>query len=158
MAWYPSVAGSLLPGGREQRPDGHRIVKALRWHSIGLSRNPVNPEVGQVSMVPLEVFCKALREGGDISASLAAMSSFGPQAPLPDIPLSKKGASIQTLQEAALITPAKADLIRQAIIDAPPPYKVEDWIVRLIEAGITPAEGMAYLMAVLDGGHQLALS
>jgi hypothetical protein len=158
MAWFPSVAGSLLPGGREQRPDGHRVVKALRWHSIGLSRNPVNPEVGQVSTVPLEVFCKALREGGDISSALSAMSNFGPQSQMPEKPMDRVEGSIQALQSAALITPEQEALIRQAIIDAPPPYKVDDWIIRLIQSGITPAQGMAYLLAVLDGGHQLALS
>ena len=158
VAWFPSVAGSLLPGGREDRPDGRRVIKAMRWHSIGLTRNPVNPAVGQVSTVPLEVFCKALREGGSISASLSAMAAFSPQGPPADDPLARSKSSIQNLQAAALITPERAAIIRQSIIDAPPPHKVDEWLFSLANAGITPAEGMAYLLAVLDGGHQLSLS
>jgi hypothetical protein len=157
MAWYPSVAGTLLPGGRVDEPDGRRIIKAMRWHSIALTRNPVNTSVDKVSTVPLQEFCKALREGSDISGALSAMAGFGSQSGLPTKPLAKVPGSIQTLQNAAL-TPEKGEIIRQAILDAVPPYRVDEWLQTLMSANISPAEGMAFLIAILDSGHQLSIS
>jgi hypothetical protein len=158
VAWYPSVAGTLLPGGRVDAPDGRRVVKALRWHSIAMTRNPVNPEVGQISTVPLEVFCKALRDGSDLPAALATMAGFNSQSPLPDQPLNREPGSIQDLQNKVLLSPAKAEIIRQTILEAQPPHKIDEWLHNLLNAGITPAEGMAFLLAILDSGHQLSIS
>lgn len=158
VAWYPSVAGSLLPGGRIDHPDGRRVIKALRWHSIAMTRNPVNTSVGQISTVPLEVFCKAMREGGDVASSLGAMAGFNSQSGNPEDPMARSKKSIQQLQNEALLTPEKADVIRRAILEACPPFELTDWLQKLMAENITPAEGMAFLIAVLDSGHQLSIS
>lgn len=150
VRWYPSVSGALLPGGRVEQPDGRRVIKSLRWHSIALTRNPVNPSLSEVSTVPLEVFCKALREGSDLATTLSMLSS--PEPPIPGIV-----AQARAHEVVEGITPEKATIIRQSIVDAVPPYRVDEWLLRLSQAGIKPAEGMAYLIALLDGGHQLAL-
>ena len=158
VRWYPSVAGSLLPGGRVDQPDGRRVIKAMRWHSVAMTRNPVNPEVGQVSTVPLEVFCKALREGGDLGVSMAALAGgFHSQSGRPDQPMRRDKGSVQDLQNAVL-TPEKGEIIRQAILDAVPPYRIDQWLQTLMAANITPAEGLAFLVAILDDGHALSIS
>ena len=158
VKWYPSVAGSLLPGGRVDQPDGRRVIKALRWHSVALTRNPVNPEVGEVSTVPLDVFCKALREGGDLAEHLTNLAGgFHSQGGRPDQPMKRDKGTVQDLQNA-ILTPEKGEIIRQAILDAVPPYRIDQWLQTLMAANITPAEGMAFLLAVLDSGHALSVS
>jgi len=158
VSWFPSVAGSLLPGGRLEQPDGKRVIKAMRWHSIAMTRNPVNTSVGQVSTVPLEIFCKALRESSDIGTAMKTLAGFNSQSGDPERPLPGVKGSIQDLQNSVLITPSKEDILRQSILGAKPPFRVDEWLASLVTAGITPAEGMAFLIAILDNGHALSLS
>lgn len=164
--WYPSVAGSLMPGGRTDGSDGSRTVSKLRWHSIGFSRNPVNTAVDQISTVPLEVFAKAMGNGTDISSALAMLSGYG-SAPSPadaDVALNRAGIALPRA-EGGSVAPGLGDsltvdrvlLIQQAILDARPPFEIGDWLATLTGAGITPAEGMAVLIAVLDSGQSLSL-
>lgn len=159
MVWYPSVAGSLLPGGRTQRADGSRVIHKLRWHSIGLSRNPVNNNLGPASTVPLEVFCKAMREGFDVSGVLAALSgrSGAPGPADADDALRRSGIMVPPAHGGSvapgLLTTERANLIRQSILaskDFTPPYDLGLWLRSLAEAGVTPQEGMAYVLAILD--------
>lgn len=53
--------------------DGRRTnqVNKLQWHSIGLSRTPVNHNVDQVSTMPLPIFAKAFSGEADIRRVLA---------------------------------------------------------------------------------------
>lgn len=163
--WYPSVAGSLLPGGREDGPDGSRTIKKLRWHSIGFSRNPVNTGVQQVSTVPLEVFAKAMRPGTDLSMALNLLSAFK-SAPAPadaDSALRNAGIMVPeadggSIPAGLVLTEEKAELIKQAILDARPPFDLMEWFARAHSIGITPTEGMAYLLALLGSGKQFVLN
>ncbi len=166
VVWYPSVAGHLLPNGRNEGPDGLRTISKLRWHSIGLSRNPVNTGVGEVSVVPLEVFAKALGGGTDITQALAVLSGYG-TAPRPadaDVALRAAGIKVPDTEGGSVapglpssLTADKAMIIKQAILDAQPPFDLPNWLATLRGAGIEPAEGMAFLLAVLDGGQKLSL-
>lgn len=73
--WYPSVQGYVM----EEEPvidgDGRKTqsIRRLQWHSIGLSRTPVNHNVDSVSMVPLPVFAKAFSGEADIRRVLAEL-------------------------------------------------------------------------------------
>lgn len=73
--WYPSVQGYVLPkgDGTVTDPDGRRTnqVNKLQWHSIGLSRTPVNHNVDHVSTMPLPIFAKAFTGEADIRRVLA---------------------------------------------------------------------------------------
>lgn len=78
VAWFPSVAGDVLPGGDTVAQHEGRTVKAvrkLRWHSIGLSRTPVNPHVAAVSTVPLRAFAKAFGSVSDLQDMLRSMAA-----------------------------------------------------------------------------------
>ena len=162
VQWFPSVSGNLLLAEPEKGADGksRRVIKALRWHSIGLSRTPVNTDLGPVSSVPLEVFCKALSEGSDISKALAAMGS-APAIADPDVALQRIGIAVPSCQGGSvapgILTEDKARIIHDAILTAKPPFALQEWLHELTEAGITPAEGMAYLLAVVDVNHQPAI-
>ncbi len=62
VLWYPSVAGEVYSEGPTVDPaTGTKTqeIRGLRWHSIGLSRTPVNQAVAPVSLTPLRVFAKA---------------------------------------------------------------------------------------------------
>jgi len=163
VPWYPSVAGSLLPGGREQDPLGTRVIKGLRWHSIGLSRNPVNTSVQGVSVVPLEVFCKALSGGRDISQALSMMAGYKTAPPIADADSALRRAGIMvpatdggSIPAGLVLTKDQAEIIHQSILAARPPFDVLQWIGDLNASGVTPAQGMAYLIAILQG-NQMAL-
>jgi hypothetical protein len=162
--WYPSVAGSLLPGGREDGPDGSRTIKKLRWHSIGLSRNPVNTDLSPASTVPLDVFAKAMRPGNDLSAALNALSQFSAPAPA-DADAALRHAGIQlppvdggSIPAGLVLTEERGAVIRRAILEAQPPYAMTDWLAKVASMGITPAEGMAYLLALLGDGRRFAMT
>lgn len=91
VAWFPSVAGDVLPGGDTTATHDGRPVKAvrrLRWHSIGLSRTPVNPHVAPVSTVPLRAFAKAFGSVADLRDMLRGGGSSPLPAPasLPSVP------------------------------------------------------------------------
>lgn len=77
VPWYPSVAGDVFAEG-PTTDDGHKVqeIRGLRWHSIGLSRTPVNPEVAPVSTMPMRVFAKAFGSSVDLHRLLA---DLGPQ-------------------------------------------------------------------------------
>ena len=166
--WYPSVAGNLLGADHEALPGGGRarVIKKLRWHSIGLSRTPVNTDLGPVSAVPLEVFAKALSGGTDISQALAMMSGYKTAPPVADADsaLRRVGIAVPAADGGSIpaglkfnLTPDRAMLIHQSILDARPPFEISQWLASLATAGIQPAEGMAYLLAVLESGRQVTI-
>lgn len=70
--WYPSVAGNILDSERvvDER-GGRRIVKAVRWTNIGMSKTPVNLTVPTASVVPLGLFAKCWGPAGfDLTKAL----------------------------------------------------------------------------------------
>jgi hypothetical protein len=72
--WYPSVQGYVLDDGPAV-DDGKKTVEVrkLQWHSIGLSRTPVNHHVGPASLVPLPIFAKAFGSQEGVEAALRSM-------------------------------------------------------------------------------------
>lgn len=161
--WYPSVAGSLL--GADHEPDGKggksRVIKKLRWHSIGLSRNPVNTDLGPVSAVPLEVFAKAMSGGPDITSALAMLAGYKTAPPVADADAALRRVGIRvpemdggSIAAGLKLTPERAAVIHDSILRARSPFDVPAWIGKLQSEGISPAEGMAYLMAILHENSQ----
>ena len=73
VAWYPSVAGDVYAEGPSTDADGNPVqeIRGLRWHSIGLSRTPVNPHVSPVSTMPMRAFAKAFGLAVDLEQLLA---------------------------------------------------------------------------------------
>jgi len=61
MVWYPSVGGHIREAGTIL-PKGEAVpVRAIRkvfWNNVGFSREPVNPTVPGVSLMPLGEFAK----------------------------------------------------------------------------------------------------
>lgn len=62
MPWYPSVGGHVRDAGTILPKGAATPVRAIRkvfWNNIGFAREPVNPTVPGVSMMPLGTFAKA---------------------------------------------------------------------------------------------------
>lgn len=68
--WYPSVAGTVYEEAPTVDADRRRtnVLRRLRWHSIGLSRTPVNSTLGPLSTTPLREMAKALSGALALSA------------------------------------------------------------------------------------------
>jgi hypothetical protein len=75
--WYPSVQGYVIEEDPVLDGDGRRTqqIRRLQWHSIGLSRTPVNHNVDAVSTMALPVFAKAFTDAGDIKRILADLGA-----------------------------------------------------------------------------------
>jgi hypothetical protein len=65
--WYPSVAGAVLEKAVEFDPDTKArkaVIKKVRWQNVGVSKTPVNQNVGVCATVPIGVFAKCQLAGG----------------------------------------------------------------------------------------------
>ena len=116
VPWFPSVAGDVFAEAPVQE-DGRPVqeIRGLRWHSIGLSRTPVNPSVGPVSTMPMRAFAKAFGSAVELRRLL---TDLGPQALTPkadgdpDIPailrhLSRESAAGATWGELIAAAPSR---------------------------------------------------
>lgn len=87
VVWYPSVAGDVYSEDPVLDNDGKRTneVRGLRWHSIGLSRTPVNTAVAPAQTMPFRAFAKAFGSSDDIRGMLQALApgrtDLAPQIP-----------------------------------------------------------------------------
>jgi hypothetical protein len=75
--WYPSVQGYVIEEGAVQDPDGRKTqqIRRLQWHSIGLSRTPVNHNVDPASTLALPIFAKAFSGETDIKRILTELAT-----------------------------------------------------------------------------------
>jgi hypothetical protein len=162
--WFPSVAGTLYMDGayKDKDPDGRavRVMRRLRWHSIGLSRTPVNTAVREVSTVPLREFAKALRGTTDIRTILSQLS-LNPDKVLPasmtdPVKTSEGQAPLLGVPD---LSQAMAATIEEVIVAqaAVPNSTIEDYLSAVRTKGIPAQVGLAYLMAILDSGRQLSI-
>ncbi len=87
VVWYPSVGGDVYSEDPVLDPDGKQTneVRGVRWHSIGLSRTPVNTAVAPVSTMPFRAFAKAFGSRDDLRGMLRDLAPGRPDLG-PDIP------------------------------------------------------------------------
>lgn len=142
--WYPSVQGYVL--AEQQVIEGTsrtQEIRRIQWHSVGLSRTPVNHHVSPVSTVPLSVFMKSFTNGhldlqkllAEFSAAMApAEKKFDPDAlslPTPGLNAEKVQAilealatnqpavGVQALVDGGLVSHAEALAVMLALTDDP---------------------------------------
>ena len=62
MPWWPSVGGHVRSGGKIL-PKGEKApvdaIKRVYWNNIGFAREPINPSVPRISLMPLGSFAKS---------------------------------------------------------------------------------------------------
>lgn len=62
MKWFPSVGGHVREAGTIAVNGSKDVVKAIKkvyWNNIGFSREPVNPTVPNISVLPIGAFAKS---------------------------------------------------------------------------------------------------
>ena len=62
MKWFPSVGGHVREAGNITVGGTNNVVKAIKkvyWSNIGFSREPVNPTVPNISVLPIGAFAKS---------------------------------------------------------------------------------------------------
>lgn len=62
MPWFPSVGGHVREAGTIMVKGTKDVVKAIKkvyWNNIGFSREPVNPTVPTISVMPIGAFAKS---------------------------------------------------------------------------------------------------
>jgi len=83
VTWFPSIAGevyaeaAVVDSGMPTQE-----IRGIRWHSVGLSRTPVNPAVAPVATMPVRAFAKAFSALGDLTDLLGILKPIkAPQKP-----------------------------------------------------------------------------
>lgn len=132
--WYPSIAGDVF----SEAPiveDGQQTqeIRGIRWHSIGLSRTPVNHKVAAVSTLPLRAFAKAFAGAADLEG---ALSSLSPR---------------QAMKAMAPIRAGDPDVIAilRTLNDAQPELGVDGFVALAGQRGIPPEHAIAVLLTMM---------
>jgi hypothetical protein len=134
VIWYPSVAGDVYDDYQTVEDGKPTVaVRKMRWHSIGLSRTPVNHGVQPVSTMPLREFAKAFSSLGDLKDALRALS---PDAYAVDGPINPKDPDIAAMLQVISDTPSDAGI---------------DFLLGLAaQRGIPPTHALATVLALLS--------
>ena len=76
QVWYPSVGGAVLEKSTAVDAStgaAYPVIKKVRWTNIGFSKTPVNPDVPEVSTIPIGVLAKSWSAHGlDLRKTLTA--------------------------------------------------------------------------------------
>lgn len=132
--WYPSIAGDVFSEAAVVEEGGIQTqeVRGIRWHSIGLSRTPVNHKVAQATTVPMRVFAKAFGSIGDLQD---ALSQFVPGKFVGGLPKPKKDDPDVTA-------------ILQALSDLQPDQGLDELVAIGMNRGVPPEHTLAVLLAM----------
>lgn len=164
MKWYPSIGGTLFQDAHEHdaatgKPT--RVLTKLRWHSIGLSRTPVNTTVGEVSLVPLREFAKAMAESGQTFAEI--LTGLG--LPMNQIvsPVSNPPANLMVVPPMAGpvpgdLTAEHAATLENIILSSVPGTSTQTYLDLAAQNGISPSAALAFLVALCDSGEGLSIT
>jgi hypothetical protein len=143
VIWYPSVAGDVY--SEETTTEGGlptQEVRGIRWHSIGLSRTPVNTAVGSVTTMPVRAFAKAFSGLADLKDTLGALA--------PTLP--KRGLSTASSRVVGADDPIYIRLAMDALLEAQESGGIDGYLTLATERGV-PAEVAMALLVVLLSRH-----
>lgn len=164
MKWYPSIGGTLFQDAHEvDRATGKptRVLTKLRWHSIGLSRTPVNTTVQEVSMVPLREFAKAMTESGlTFAETLRALGIPDSEivSPVSTPPASLVLAPPPSGPMDADLTMEKAAVLENIILQSVPGTSTHTYLDLASQNGISPTAALAFLVAIFESGEGLSIT
>lgn len=164
MKWYPSIGGTLFQDDHERDPatgKPTRVLTKLRWHSIGLSRTPVNTTVQEVSLVPLRDFAKAMTESGQTFAQI--LSALGVSSG--ELANPTTGAPAPIVMAPPPMGPLPADLtderaavLENIILHSLPGTSTQAYLDLAAQNGISPSAALAFLVAICDDGQGLSIT
>lgn len=137
VVWYPSIAGDVFdeaPTSENGQPT--QVIRGLRWHSIGLSRTPVNQGVNPVSTLPMRAFAKAFKSPSDIADFLTVLGA----------PHGARSAPVPT---GAVKEDPNIEAALRVLATAEPAAGLDRYLDRASDLGIAPESALAVLMALL---------
>jgi hypothetical protein len=164
LKWYPSIGGTLFKDAREIDPMTNqptRVLTKLRWHSIGLSRTPVNTAVSEISMVPLREFAKAMTDQGHTFAEMLTALGLPAADLVGSQQVSDLGVFIPPPSAGPMpseLSAEKAQVLENIIVSSLPGTSTQVYVDRAAQNGISPAAALAFLVAICESGHHLSLS
>jgi len=143
VVWFPSIAGDVYA---EQTIQDEGLptqeVRGIRWHSIGLSRTPVNTAIGSVTTTPIRAFAKAFSGLADLTETLGSLAPeirrTGLQKPLTSVP----GVDDPVLIRVAM----------EAFSQASEEGGIDEYLTLASERGV-PVEVAMALLVVLMSRH-----
>jgi hypothetical protein len=140
VIWYPSVAGDVY-AEETTSEDGlpTQEVRGIRWHSIGLSRTPVNFAVGPVTTMPVRAFAKAFCGLADLKETLGSMAPVLPRRGL------KAPESTPATDDPHLIR-----LAMDALLEAQESGGLDGYLTLATERGVPADVAMALLVVLMS--------
>ena len=140
VVWYPSIAGDVYSEQTTQE-DGlpTQEVRGIRWHSIGLSRTPVNMNIGPVSTMPLRAFAKAFSGFADLKDTLGALAPTFPQRGFP------KAVEVKGTDDPMLLR-----LAMDALLEAQEEGGLDGYLTLATERGVPADVAMALLVVLMS--------
>ena len=141
VVWFPSIAGDVYAEQTVQDAGlPTQEVRGIRWHSIGLSRTPVNQAIGAVTTSPIRAFAKAFSGMADLKDTLASMAPdlrrLGIDNPLPPTP---------GLEDPVLIRLAMESLNRATEAGG-----IDEYLTLANERGVPADVAMALLVVLMS--------
>jgi hypothetical protein len=141
VIWYPSVAGDVY--AEETTSEGGlptQEVRGIRWHSIGLSRTPVNTAVGSVTTMPVRAFAKAFSGLADLKDTLGSLA--------PSLP--SRGLATAAGKVPGADDPIYIRLAMDALLEATEAGGLDGYLTLATERGVPADVAMALLVVLLS--------
>ncbi len=151
MRWFPSVGGHVREAGNITIKGTTQIVKAIKkvyWNNIGFSREPINPTVPNISVLPIGAFAKSwVGTGSHLKYTMAAKALTAGYEP--DVAGLHGGAALR-----------EQSLDRQVFA-----YQPQTQLIHDMEAGkvlikgdrLVPDDLLAHLVEHMGLEHSMAL-
>jgi len=140
VIWFPSIAGDVYS---EQTTSENGLptqeVRGIRWHSIGLSRTPVNMNIGAVTTMPVRAFAKAFSGLADLKDTLGELAPSLPQRGFP-----------ATIQVKGAEDPMLLRLAMDALLEAQEEGGIDGYLTLATERGVPADVAMALLVVLLS--------
>lgn len=142
VAWFPSIAGEVYSEEPiEEGGQSTQVIRGIRWHSIGLSRTPVNQSVGSVTTVPVRAFAKAFSGLGDLSDLLGILKPIkAPQRPNSPV---QSGTGVD-------FDPALIQKAIEALMEAVPGSGIDGYLTHARERGVPDDVAMGLFVTLMS--------
>ena len=137
VPWYPSVQGVVInEAGVVDEGLPTQEIHGLLWQTVGLSRNPVSPDIPAITTVPLRVFCKAM---GSVKGMSDLMASF--RGILPPLDPSPSTGELSEDQ---------AKTVLEGLADAPKHSTPAQILQSMESRGVPQEHALAVMIALLN--------
>ena len=140
VIWFPSIAGDVY--AEQTTSEGGlptQEVRGIRWHSIGLSRTPVNMNIGPVTTMPMRAFAKAFAGLADLKDTLGILAPTPPPRTFSP-----------TVEKKGIDDPMVIRLAMDALLEAKEEGGLDNYLTLATERGVPEPVALALLVILLS--------